>query len=581
MLMKQLDRPILEELEAPFSTNGTLPPKRRPRRLRWIIAIAAVALVALVALWYFRFRAPASPALVTVPVQSGTLVQSITASGTVNPQDTIAVGSQVSGTIQEIDADFNSRVRKGQVLARLDPTPFQASLDQAQASLAQSQAQAQAAQSNAAGAGDSAAAARANEQAAQATLAAQQANATVARAAVDTADANVAKSQAALNLAQQTVQRDRSLIANGYISQSQLDTDQSNLAGAQAALTGAQVAARQAQLQASAGVSQAQAAGATAQSQAAQSAQSVSAAQGSLSTRDASVAAIGIQEAQVETARVNLEHTIITSPVDGTVIARTVSVGQTVAASFQTPTLFSIAKDLKKMEVDVAVGEPDIGGVRPGQPVDFTVLAFPGTTFHGIVSQVRQNPTTVQNVVTYDTVVLVDNKDGRLYPGMTANATVDVAQQKNALIVPLQALQWRPAGGGGGRRRGGATSGGASPSPGASGAPAQAGSQQGQSSSAASPWGQTDVAASATPTAGSDGRVFVQDKTGKLHRIAVQIDLVNSTDAAVEPVDDTQTLSAGDQVVVGSASASQRSGAQTSGVNGQFNARRSGLGAIH
>jgi HlyD family secretion protein len=578
--MKQLDRPILEELEAPFSTNGTLPPSRRPRRLRWILAIAAVLIVGLVALWYFRFRAPAAAALVTVPVATGTLVQSVTASGTVNPQDTVAVGSQVSGTIQEIDADFNSRVRKGQVLARLDPTPFQAALDQAQAALAQTTAQARAAQSSAAGAGDTAIAARANEQAAQATLAAQQANAAVARAAIAGADANVMKSQAALNVAQQTVARDRTLIASGYISQSQLDSDTSNLASAQATLTSAQAAASQAQLAAAAGTSQAQAAGATAQSQIAQSAQSAAAAQGSLASRDASVAAIGIQQAQVETARVNLDHTIITSPVDGTVTARSVSVGQTVAASFQTPTLFSIAKDLKKMEVDVAVGEPDIGGVRSGQRVDFSVLAFPGATFHGVVSQVRKNPTTVQNVVTYDTVVLVDNQDGRLYPGMTANATIDVAQQKNALIVPLQALQWRPSGGGGGRRRGGATSGGASPSPGASGAAAQSGGLQGQSGGSASPWGQTDVAASATPTAGSDGRVFVQDKSGKLHRIAVQIDLVNQTDAAVEPVDDTQTLSPGDQVVVGSASSS-RSGAQAPGANGQFNARRSGLGAIH
>jgi HlyD family secretion protein len=563
--MKQLDRPILEELEAPFSTNGTLPPRRGTRRLRWILAISAVAIAGLFGLWYFRFRTPTAAALVTAPVQTGTFVQSITASGTVNPQDTVAVGSQVSGTIQEIDADFNSRVRNGQVLARLDPTPFQAALDQAQAALAQSTAQARAAQSSAAGAGDAAAAARANEQAAQATLAAQQANSAVAGAAVASAEANVMKSQAALNVAQQTVARDRTLIASGYISQSLLDNDQSNLASAQAALTSAQVSARQAQFQATASVSQAQAAGATAQGQVAQSAQSVAAAQGSLASRDASVAAIGVQQAQVETARVNLGHTIITSPVDGTVIARNVSVGQTVAASFQTPTLFSIAKDLKKMEVDVAVGEPDIGGVRPGQRVDFTVLAFPGATFHGLVSQVRKNPTTVQNVVTYDTVVLVDNRDGRLYPGMTANATIDVAQQKNALIVPLQALQWRPAGGGGGRRRGGAT-------------PAASPSARGAS---ASQWGQTDVAASATPTAGSDGRVFVQDKTGKLHRIRVLIDLVNQTDAAVEPVDEMQTLSAGDQVVVGSATASsQRSGAQTPGMNNQFNARRSGLGAI-
>ena len=146
-------------------------------------------------------------------------------------------------------------------------------------------------------------------------------------------------------------------------------------------------------------------------------------------------------------AQLNLQKTIVTSPVDGTVVARNVAVGTTVAASFQTPTLFSIAQDLSKMEVDLAVGEPDIGNVKPGESVDFGVLAYPNQTFRGVVSQVRINPVTTQNVVTYTTVVLVDNRAGKLLPGMTANAAIHVAKASNALVVPVAAFAYRPAAG--------------------------------------------------------------------------------------------------------------------------------------
>jgi HlyD family secretion protein len=556
--MQQLERIPLPTPGTRNHRNGELPPRRGRAWKRWPVLAAAGAIVALAILVFMHFRAPAAPALVTQPVQRGTLAQSVTATGTVNPQDTIAVGSQVSGTISEIGVDYNSHVRKGQVLARIDPTPFQAALDQAESALAQSRAQARAAQATAGGAGDSAAAARSSEQAADATSAAQQANATVAKEAVATAGANVAKSQAALNVAQTTVQRDKELLAQGYISQSQLDSDAANLVSAQAGLTGSQVAAQQAQLQATAGVSQAAAAAATAQSQAAQTAQSAAAALGSIATSAASSAAIGIQQAQVEAAELNLKNTIITSPVDGTVISRGVSVGQTVASSFQTPTLFSIAADLAKMEVDVAVGEPDIGGVKPGQHVDFSVLAYPGVTFHGTVSQVRQDPTTVNNVVTYDTVVLVDNRDGKLYPGMTASATIDVASKQNALIVPLSALQWHPAPGGAHKR--------------------VARPQGTQQTASGSQWGQTDVAASAAPKAGSTGRIFVQSAAGKLQRVPVSIDLVNQTQAAVTPLDGAK-LTEGAAVVTGSASGTAHAPSQSR--SGGLTGGRGGLGAIH
>ncbi len=564
IIMQQLERIPLPSPGTSNRRNGALPPRRGWTRRRWAAIAVAAALLVLAIIAFIRFRAPAAPALVTQPVERGSLVQTVTATGTVNPQDTVAVGSQVSGTISQLDVDYNSHVRKGQVLARIDPTPFQAALSQTQAALAQSQAQAQAARASATGAGDSASAAHDSEQAAVATLAAQQANASVAQEAVASARANVAKSQAAFGVAQTTVGRDKTLLAQGYISQSQLDADSSNLVSAQAALTGAQVAAQQAQLQAVAGVSQAAAAGATAQSEAAQTAQSAAAAEGSLATSAASSAAIGIQQAQVETAELNLKNTIITSPVDGTVISRGVSVGQTVASSFQTPTLFSIAQDLTKMEVDVAVGEPDIGGVKPGQQVGFSVLAYPGSTFHGTVSQVRQNPTTVNNVVTYDTVVLVDNRDGKLYPGMTASATIDVASKQNALIVPIAALQWRPANGA--HRR--STSNG--PSSGSAAAPATAGG---------SPWGQADVAATAAPKAGGTGRIFIQGPGGKLQRIPVAIDLVNQTQAAVTPQDGA-VLTTGAAVVVGSASGTARAATQGR-PSGGLAGGRSGLGAIH
>ncbi|MBV8354008.1 MAG: efflux RND transporter periplasmic adaptor subunit, partial [Candidatus Eremiobacteraeota bacterium] len=192
--------------------------------------------------------------------------------------------------------------------------------------------------------------------------------------------------------------------------------------------------------------------------------------------------------------------------------ARDVSIGQTVAAGFQTPTLFAIAQDLGKMEVDLQVGEPDIGSVRAGDHVDFTVLAYPTRTFSGIVSQVRQNPTTVQNVVTYTTVVLVDNKDGALRPGMTANATIDTSKIDNATIVPVAALQYRPASFTGGTR-----------------------SHQ-SAQSGGSPWGSASVASGSAIVNGTRGRVFVEGTNGKLRFVPVQIQMVSGADAAVEPL---------------------------------------------
>lgn len=532
----------METLQRPARNGRTIhleafvlpAPSKWPRRLVLALAVLAIALVA-AAVAIARAGAARAVSYQTVPVVRQTLVQSVTATGTVNPQNTIAVGSQESGTIGEIDVDFNSHVKKGEVLARLDPTQFQAAFEQAQAQLAQAQAQAASAQATAQGAQSGIGNAAATGQAAVANAAAAAATARFDQAGVATAVAGVLKARSALTLAEQTVARDAQLLAQGYVAQSQADADRSNLVAAQAGLETAQAAAQQARLSASAGASQAQAslAQSSAQGYAAATAQSQAATQAA--NADAGAASVAIAQAQVRQAQLNVQRTVITSPVDGTVVARNVSVGVTVAASLQTPTLFSIAQDLNKMEVDLAVGESDIGNVRPGDGVDFAVLAYPGKTFHGVVSQVRINPVTQQNVVTYATVVLVDNLDGKLLPGMTANATIGVAKAANALVVPVAALSYQPASGSGaGRhRKAGATAS-------APGAPATA--------SAASPWGKTNGDSAGLMAAGSSGRIFVQ-RQGKLVRIPVTVTLVSGTQAAVQAP--AATLSENDAVVTG------------------------------
>jgi HlyD family secretion protein len=520
---------------------GTTRPPRFRRPSRWMVVAAVAAIVALVAgIVVWRLRSGAAPVYVTAPVTQGTLVQTATSSGTVNPQNTISVGTQVSGTLSQLFVDFNSKVKKGQVLAKLDPTTLEASLAQAQAALAQAQAQASAAGATAQGEVSNIAASQAQAAAQLATVQADQAN-------IATAQSNVAKSQAALTLSQQTLTRDQTLLAQGFMAAATVDTDKSNVVAAQSALSAAQAALNQAKSQVLAQAAQARASTATAQ-------QSQSTALSGAATAQANQAAVMAAQAQVQQAQLNLQHSIITSPVDGTVVARDVSVGQTVAASLQTPTLFSIAQDLGKMEVDLAVGENDIGNVKTGDNVDFSVLAYPGQTFHGTVSQVRVNPTTVSNVVTYDTVVLVNNKGGKLLPGMTANASIGVQEANNALIVPLAALTYRPANAGGARRRPQAASSSAPRA--AASAPQGQGQAQQPAAANGSPWGQTLGASSASLVAGSRARLFV-DKSGKLTPVPVSITLVNATSAAVTPL--RGTLQPGDQVVVSDGLAQRRS----------------------
>ena len=543
----------MEILERPFLPGVRVRPPRLAQassrgRRTWYVALA-VLLVLAIAVTSFaivRARAGATVAYETAPVVRGYLVQSVTATGTVNAQNTIAIGSQESGTITELDVDYNAHVHRGEVLARLDPTTFQAALDQANAQLAQAQAQARATAATADGAQAGIGGADATQRASQATARAALATARANDAAVATATATIARSQSALALANQTVARDAQLFAQGYIAQSQLDADRSAQVSAQSALDSAQAGVAQAQAQAQSSASQAQASAAQSSASSYQTETAQSSALTQAATAAASRASIASVEAQVRQAQLNLQKTVITSPVDGTVVARNVAIGETVAASFQTPTLFSIAQNLSKMEVDLAVGEPDIGNVRSGDAVEFSVLAFPTTTFRGVVSQVRIAPVTTQNVVTYTVVVLVDNRAGQLLPGMTANASIHVAKAANAQIVPLAALSYQPANGATGtHHRGthGARGGAASPSATATAMPANA-------TTAASPWGATTGSASALVTAGSRGRIYVE-RGAKLVRIPVTVTLVSGAQAAVAPL--RGTIEPNDLIVTGDA----------------------------
>ncbi|MDQ2865330.1 MAG: efflux RND transporter periplasmic adaptor subunit, partial [Candidatus Eremiobacteraeota bacterium] len=448
-------------------------------------------------------RAHATAQYITQAVLRHDLVQSVTASGTVNPQNTISVGTQASGTISQLYVDYNSKVKAGQVLARIDPSTFQAQLDQAQASLMQAQAQA--------------AEAAANADASTSGIAVARANSNAQSAAADAAETNIAKAKAALRLAAQQSARDETLLQQGYVPESTVQSDRSAVDQDESALAAAQAFYAQAQAQAAASNATVGQNGSSAAAQA--------------SSAQAAQSAVEVARANVEQDQVNLAHTVITSPVDGTVVSRAISVGQTVAASFNTPTLFAIAQDLNKMQVDINVGEPDIGNVKKGDAVGFSVLAYPNETFRGTVSQVRINPQTLNNVVTYDVVVLVNNGSNKLLPGMTANATIDVAKAGNALIVPAGALEFHPAAG---SLRGHRTS----------------ARSQSNGTSAASPWGQVTAngaPANAAVTAGSSGSLWIEDN-GALRHVRVTVLLTNATDAAVSPI--RGTLNVGDRVVV-------------------------------
>jgi len=356
-------------------------------RIIWIAV--AVAVVVVVAILLSRCSASHAKSLyVTAPAKHADIRATIDETGTVNPVNEVNVGTQVSGTIEALYVDYNSKVHKNQILATIDPTLFQSSLGQAQA----------------------------NYQAAQASAGAAQTSIQQAAANVDTARANLDKAVAQASLTHLTVSRDRSLLAQGFIAQSQVDSDVTNATANDTAVEAArkQVAAAVAQYQ------------------------------GSTHSAAAAEAQAQAQRGQVESANYNLTRAIIRSPIDGIVVSRAISIGQTVAASFQTPTLFVIATTLKDMQIDASVDEADVGQLRVGQSARISVPAFPNVVFHGVVQQIRVNPNITNNVVTYDTIIALHDASARLMPGMTATIAIDVASRHNVLTVPAAALLYRP-----------------------------------------------------------------------------------------------------------------------------------------
>lgn len=309
------------------------------------LIIVTAAILALIILLVINKQAN-SVRYETKKIKRCTITQVVEASGTINPVNTVSVGSTVSGLIKEIYVDFNSEVKKGQILAQIDPANFQASVDQATAQ-------------------------------------------------INNAEANLAKLNAVTEMSRKTYVRYKNLYAKSFVAKSELDQAESDYLS-----NLAQVGAAKAQ--------------------------------------------IAQARATYNTAMTNLGYTKIIAPVDGTIISREIDLGQPVAASFQAPELFTIAQDLTKMQIEVNVSEADIGKVKVGQDVTYTLDGYPDSTFKGKVTQVRISPTTVSNVVTYVVIVDVNNEDLKLIPGMTANVSIITNKSENVLCAPNVALKFTP-----------------------------------------------------------------------------------------------------------------------------------------
>jgi len=323
------------------------------RRAALIVGVLAVGL-AIGGYVVFNGERKAPVRYRSAPVERGPVISLVTATGTINPVVSVQVGTQVSGMVKSLHADFNSVVKAGDIVAVIDPEPFRAKRDQAASNLEMSKA-------------------------------------------------NVARVQTDLAQRKRELERVKSLVVQQFVSQNDVDVAATNFQSAEAQMNVARAQVKQA-------------------------------------------------EAVLNAAELDLKYTVIRSPVNGIVVARNVEVGQTIAASFATPNLFLIALDLTKMQVDTNVSESDIGGITEGKEATFTVDAYPGHQFAGMIRQVRLAPINVQNVVTYNVVVSVDNEDLRLKPGMTANVSIVVAQRDDVLKVPNAALRFTPPSAGQGDR---------------------------------------------------------------------------------------------------------------------------------
>ncbi len=414
------------------------------RNKKW--AIALVAVVALAATGYLFWGNGASAAdYMTAKIERGNLRNTVTATGTLQAVTTVQVGSQASGTISALYADFNSHVKKGQVIAQLDPAVAQAQVEQARANLAQAEASLQQSRTGVTHSRAAVSQSRAGVSDAQAKALAARSTTQNQQAGVISAQANVAVLKAQLDDAQSYLKQEAALLQGGIIAQREYDTAVTAMKTAQAKYDQAQAQLQQAilsqQSAASAGQASAQAGIQQAQAQVQQSVTQVG----------QSEAQVGSSQAQVEQARaalqlaeINLQHLTITSPIDGVVVSRNVDVGQTVAASLSAPTLFTIAQDLTQMQVIANIDQADIGLVEQAKGANFTVDAFPGEEFTGQIEQVRLNPQTQQNVVTYNVVLNVANPQQKLKPGMTANLTITIDERNNVLKVPNSALRYTP-----------------------------------------------------------------------------------------------------------------------------------------
>jgi HlyD family secretion protein len=339
----------------------------------------------------------------TVPVERGSVQAKVTATGTLNAVVDVLVSSQVSGNIKALYADWNSKVKKGQLVALIDPEIFQAQVDQAKATFQSAHSAALTAKAQLEKARSDLSAAIANEKNAEAIAAKDVATET--------------------NLRVQW-ERAQKLFRDQVIAQQDYDTAKANY---DASL--AQVTADHALIDAAK--------------------QNIQSAQASVRVAQSQVASAQDQERQAQAAlrqaQINLDHTRIMAPVDGTVVARRMDVGQTVASTLNPPTIFEIAQDLTKMQVDTNVNESDVGNIAVGQKASFFVDAYPGATFEGVVADVRKAPIITQNVVTYDVVIAVDNSSLKLFPGMTANVSILAARIEDSLKVPNSVLRFRPS----------------------------------------------------------------------------------------------------------------------------------------
>ena len=395
-----------------------------------ILSIGGVALLALAAFYYWGSGSTA-PVYMTAKVERGNLRNTVTATGTLQAVTTVQVGSQASGTISALNADFNSVVKKGQVVAQLDPAVSKAQVDQARAALQQAQASLQLAR---AGVTNS----RAGVSDAQARALAAKSTVQNSQAGVSSAQANLAVLKAQQDDALSLLKQQESLLKSGVIAQRDYDTAKTAYQAAEArynqAVAQVNMAVYSEQSSAGAGIAQSGA-------QVQQSQAQVQQAQAQVQQAQAQV-----QQAQaaLRLAEVNLTHLTIVSPIDGIVVSRNVDVGQTVAASLSAPTLFTIANDLKQMQVIANIDQADIGLVEQAKSVKFTVDAFPGKDFDGKIEQMRLNPTNVQNVVTYNVVMDVNNPEQKLKPGMTANLVITIDERNNVIKVPNSALRFTP-----------------------------------------------------------------------------------------------------------------------------------------